>query len=85
MEGYMAALKSEREAQEKPYIDKEALIKRYDSKIGLNKAGEILRAVRHVCGGGKLDCSGLVLLSELEYWERTVNPKFKERLIRGDV
>ena len=83
MEGYTAALKLEREEKGKPYIDKEALIKRYDGKIGLNKAGDIIRAVRRVCGGGKLDCAGMVLLSELEYWERTVNPEFKERLFCG--
>ncbi len=80
-EGYAAAIIDRAEKEKKPYIDKAALIERHDGKIGLNKAGEILRAVRHVCDGGKLNCSGLILLSELEYWERTVNPKFRELLL----
>lgn len=83
MEGYTAALKLEREEKGKPYIDKHALIERYDGKIGLSKAMEIIRCVRHACGGGKLDCAGLVLRSELEYWENTITPEYKELLLCG--
>ena len=80
MEGYTAAMKERDAKEEKPYIDKDGIIARYDGKIGINKAGEILRAVRHVCDGGKLDSSSLVLLSELKYWESIVDKNFKARL-----
>lgn len=80
MEGYAAALRDTKSAADKPYIDKEALIERYDGKIGLNKALGILRSVRQHCNGGKLNHEGLVLRSELEYWESEVDKKFKERL-----
>ena len=80
MAGYTAALEKIRSESVKPYIDKEALIARYDHKRGLNKAGEILRDVRHTCNGGKLDSCSIVLLSELEYWESVVDKKFKARL-----
>ena len=80
MAGYTAALEKQREAEAKPYIDKDGIIERYDGKIGKNKAYEIIQAVRHCCNGGKLNSSSLVLLSELEYWESVVDAKFKERL-----
>lgn len=80
MDGYTAAMEKAKAEQVKPYIDKEALIKRYDGKIGMNKALEILRNVRHVCNGGSLHHDGLVLLSELEYWESLVDKQYKERL-----
>ena len=80
MEGYAAALRDTKGAEEKPYIDKEALIERYDGKIGLNKALAILRSVRQFCNGGKLNHDGLVLRSELEYWESEVDKRYKERL-----
>lgn len=82
MDGYTAAMKERQELQENkpPYIDKQGIIDRYDGRIGVNKAGEILRAVRRACNGGKLDSSSLVLVSELEYWESIVDKKYKERL-----
>lgn len=80
MEGYTAGLEYKMKQEGKPYIDKQGLIERYDRKIGINKAGEILRAVRRVCGGGKLDSCSIVLLSELEYWESLVDKNFVERL-----
>lgn len=80
MDGMIAAFKKLKGEEKKPYIDKEGLIKRYGGKIGNNKAYEILNAVRHCCGGGKLNTNQAVLLSELEYWENTVAPEFKERI-----
>ncbi len=80
MDGYLAAKREIENENEKPYIDKEGIIKRYDGNIGINKAGEIIRAVRHVCNGGKLDSCSLVLISELKYWESVVDKKFRERL-----
>lgn len=80
MDGYNAALKTIKETAEKPYIDREGLIKRYDGKIGDSKAYAILDAVRHYCNGGKLNTNKLVLRSELEYWENEVEKKYKERL-----
>ncbi|MBQ8005237.1 MAG: hypothetical protein IJ303_02880 [Clostridia bacterium] len=80
MEGYTAGLEYKMKQEGKPYIDKQGIIERYDGKIGINKAGEILRAVRRVCGGGKLESCSIVLVSELEYWESIVNKQLKERL-----
>ena len=80
IEGYTAAMKEIKAETEKPYIDKEGLIKRYDGKIGVNKALGILRSVRQYCNGGKLNHEGLVLRSELEYWESVVEKIYKERL-----
>lgn len=80
MAGYNAALKDAEEEKVKPYIDREALIKRYDGKIGDAKAYEIMRAVRRSCNGGKLQHDSLILLSELVYWENEVVKKVKERL-----
>ena len=79
MEGYNAAMEKASERAAKPYIDKDGIIERYGGKIGINKAYQIIHAVRQVCGGGKLG-SGLVLVSELEYWESLVNKEFVERL-----
>ena len=80
MAGYTAALEKQKEAEAKPYIDKDGIIARYDGRIGQGKAYEILQAVRRCCNGGKLNSSSLVLVSELEYWESVVDAKFKERL-----
>lgn len=80
MAGYTAALEKQKEAESKPYIDKDGIIARYDGRIGQGKAYEILQAVRHCCNGRKLNSSSLVLVSELEYWESVVDAKFKERL-----
>ena len=80
MEGYTAALEKANAERVKPYLDKDMIIERYDGKIGENKALEIMRAVRHVCNGGRLDHKSLILLSELEYWESLVDAKYKARL-----
>ncbi len=55
MEGYTAGLrdgKAEAEKEEKPFFKANDIAERYG--CGLNKAREIMRAVRHVCGGGGL-------------------------------
>lgn len=78
--GFHAAMEQSRRADEKPYLTVEDIIKRYDSKIGINKAGEIMRAVRRACGGGKLDSCSLILRSEMEYWESLVQKEFVARL-----
>lgn len=80
MDGYTAALEKAKAEQKSPVIDKEGIIKRYGNRIGINKAGEILRAVRHCCNGGKLGSCSVVLLSELEYWESIVDKTFLARL-----
>lgn len=79
-DGFLAAIRKIESRTQKPYIDKEALIARYDGKISMDKAYEIIRAVRHVCNGGRLQSSSIVLLSELEYWESLVDKQFKARL-----
>ena len=80
MEGYTAAKAQAVKDEKKPYLDKDDIIARYDNKIGVNKAREIIQAVRHACGGGKLNSSSLVLLSEVEYWESLVDKRYIERL-----
>lgn len=74
MAGYMAGKES---AVKQPYLDRDGIIARYGGKIGINKAMQIIRSVRHTCGGGKLDSASLVLVSEVEYWESQVNKEFK--------
>ncbi len=78
MDGYTHALEQLRKEQKSPVIDKEGIQKRYG--VGMNKAGEILRSVRHCCNGGKLGSSSIVLLSELEYWESVVDKTYLARL-----
>ena len=80
MEGYTAAREERNKEAQCPYIDKDGIIKRYGGRIGVNKAREIIQAVRHECGGGKLASCSLVLLSELEYWESIVDKRYIERL-----
>ena len=48
--------------------------------VGVNKARQILQAIRHYCNGGKLESASAVLVSEAEYWESLVDKTFKERL-----
>lgn len=48
--------------------------------VGVNKARQIIQAIRHVSNGGKLDAAGAVLVSEAEYWESLVDKQFKKRL-----
>ena len=48
------------------------IMARYD--VGRNKAFEIIRGIRSVCGGGKLG-SGKVLPAEVLYWESLVDAR----------
>ena len=52
------------------FLDKAAIAERYD--VGINKALEIIRAIRDTCGGGSLP-PGKVLLPEVIYWENKYN------------
>lgn len=79
-QGREDALKEMSKITEKPYIDINGVIEAFDGKIGINKAGQILRSVRHVCNGGKLDSCSLVLRSEFNYWLSIVDAKYLERL-----
>ena len=79
MDGYTAGIEKGRGETEKPYLTVEDVVKRYGG-ISKSKAYEIMVAVRHCCNGGKLNHNGMILLAELEYWEREVDKKFKERL-----
>ena len=79
MSGYTAGVEKARAQSAKPYLTVEDVMARYGG-MSKCKAYEIMRAVRHCCNGGKLNHDGMVLLSELEYWESIVDPKFKERL-----
>ena len=42
--------------------------------IGIRKSREIIRAIRRVCGGGKLG-EGKVLPAEVLYWESLVDAR----------
>ena len=78
-EGYAAGIASVQVIPPpSPVLKIEDIMKRYD--VGLNKARQILQAIRHVTNGGALDCSGAVLVSEAEYWETLVDKTFKKRL-----
>ena len=80
MAGYTAALEKKADIKDKIYMDVNDIVAAFDGKIGINKARLIFNAVRHVCGGGKLDSSSYILRSEFEYWCRTVDSTFIERL-----
>lgn len=54
------------ENQAVTYFDKYSIAKRYG--VGINKALNIIRAIRDTCGGGSLP-SGKVLPAEVEFWE----------------
>lgn len=47
--------------------------------VGVNKARDIIRGIRSVCGGGKLG-EGKVLPSEVLYWESLVSTRRVDRL-----
>lgn len=47
--------------------------------VGVNKARDIIRGIRSVCGGGKLG-EGKVLPSEVLYWESLISTRRVERL-----
>lgn len=77
MEGYTAAM--EKKNDKPPYLDVHGIVERYGG-IGINKAREIMQSVRHVCNGGRLNSAGMILRSEMEYWESIVDKKYRERL-----
>lgn len=80
MEGYTAGIeraKADTEC-EKSFFTIEDIIERY--KVGRNKAGEILRAIRHATNGGGFGSVSMVKRSELLYWESIVDKTYLERL-----
>jgi hypothetical protein len=79
MKGYMEGIKAERGEAAKPYLTVDDVSARYGG-IGKPKAYAIMTAVRHYCGGGKLDHNGMILRSEMEYWESLVDKTYIERL-----
>lgn len=79
-EGYAFAMEQIRGKESNPVLGWKEIVDRYGGKIGKSKAYDVILAVRHCCGGGKLDMSGHVMLSELIYWENKVNPEYVERL-----
>lgn len=78
--GYAAAMEEVRGKSANPLMGVEEILRRYDNRIGKAKAYEVLKAVRHCCGGGMLNSNSYVMLSELEFWEKKVDPTYKERL-----
>ena len=56
MDGYTAGLERARGEVKKTFLTVEDVAARYD--VGKAKAGEIMRAVRRCCNGGKLDAKG---------------------------
>lgn len=84
MEGYTAGLragKAEASADDKPFFKAKDIAERYG--CGLNKAYEVMRAVRHVCDGGGFGSAGMVKRSELLYWESIVDKKYLTRISAG--
>lgn len=79
-DGYNACMESMRGKYENPLLGVEEIRQRYDGKIGKDKAYEVIKAVRHCCGGGMLGSASYVMLSELVYWENNVNKTFVERI-----
>ncbi|MBQ7347760.1 MAG: hypothetical protein IJW55_07370 [Clostridia bacterium] len=47
--------------------------------VGIVKARNIIRDIRRTCGGGRLG-AGMVLPSELEYWETHPKTDYVKRL-----
>ena len=79
MEGRMTDLDiqiCELRSQGRVALNSEDIMARYD--VGINKAREIIRGIRAVCGGGKLG-EGKVLPAEVLYWESLID-KRKVRL-----
>ena len=79
MQGYMEGIKAERGDAEKPYLTVSDVCERYGG-ISKSKAYEIMSSVRHHCNGGKLNHDGMILRSEMEYWESSVDKRYIERL-----
>ena len=78
MAGYVAAMEKHNKGEEKPYLDVDDIMKRYD--VGRDKAGQIIRSIRTMCGGGMLPHASKVKRSEVEYWDTLVDKKFTPRL-----
>lgn len=86
MEGYVAGLEKGREESEKelkPIFKNKDIMERYG--IGRGKASEVIRAVRHVSGGGGFGTAGMVKRSELLYWESIVDKTFLARLYTSEA
>ena len=79
MDGYMTAMEKAKAKEEKAYLDLNDIVERYGG-IGVAKARDIIRAVRTVCNGGKLDSCSKILVSEILYWESIVDKQYKSRL-----
>jgi hypothetical protein len=77
-EGYAAGIATVTEKRLSPVLRIEDIQERYG--VGVNKARQILQAIRRNCNGGKLDAAGAVLVSEAEYWETLVDKQFRARL-----
>lgn len=77
-EGYAAGIAVATEKRSSPVLRIEYIQERYG--VGVNKARQILQAIRRNCNGGKLDAAGAVLVSEAEYWETLVDKQFRARL-----
>lgn len=85
MKGYVEGLeKGQAEAkEEKPFFTVQDIMARYE--CCQSKAGEILRAVRRVSGGGGLGVSDKVKRVELLYWETLVDKTFIASLKAGEA
>lgn len=68
-------------SENKVYFDKYDIMERYG--CGLNKAIDIIRAVKIKCGEDKLG-KGKILKSELEYWESYVYNAEKEKAAKSN-
>ena len=79
MKGYMEGIRAERGEAERPYLRVQDVCERYGG-ISKSKAYNIMNAVRHLCGGGKLQHDEMILRSEIEYWESVVDKRYVERL-----
>lgn len=73
MAGYMEGFRKAKEEDKPIYLDREALMKRYN--VGETKAEDIIRDIRRECGGGRIGHVSRVLLSEVEYWESIVDKR----------
>lgn len=77
-EGYAAGIAAAGGRQDSPVLFIEDVQERY--QVGINKAREIMQAIRHVCNGGKLQSPKMILKAEAEYWETLVDKQFRKRL-----
>lgn len=76
IDGYITAMEKFKKESKKT-LNAEDIAERYG--VGINKAKSILRDIRRVCNGGKINDSK-VLPAEADYWESLVDKQYKERL-----